>query len=213
MPELVFDCVGAGPERFAAAPTLTFRVRIAETTGVPIHSIALRTQIRIEPQRRRYSPKEAEGLVELFGRPERWGDTLKPMQFATNSTIVPAFTGSTELDVQVPCTYDLEVAAGKYFDALVDGEVPLVLLFSGTAFAKAGQGFTVHQVPWHSETTWRLPARAWRELMDLYFPNEGWIRLHHDVLDELRRYKAAGAHPTFEAALLDLLARGRVSPS
>jgi hypothetical protein len=206
MPELVFDCIGAGPERYAAAPTLTFKVRISETTGDPVHSIALRTQIRIEPQRRRYSPREAEGLVELFGGPERWGDTLKPMQWATISTVVPSFSGSTEVDVQVPCTYDLEVASGKYFDALVDGEVPLVLLFSGTAFTKGEQGFSVHQVPWHSESTWRLPATTWRELMDLYFPNEGWLRLHHDVLDELRRYKAAGAHPTFEAALTALLA-------
>jgi hypothetical protein len=205
MPELVFDCTGAGPERFAAVPTLTFKVRIAETSGDPVHAIALRCQIRIEPQRRRYTPKEADGLLELFGGPERWGETLKPMQFATVSTMVGGFEGSTEIDVQVPCSYDLEVAAGKYFDALADGEVPLLLLFSGTIFSKGEQGFSVQQLPWQSETSWRLPARAWRQLMDLYFPNEGWVRLHREVLDGLRHYKAANAYPTFDAAVSALL--------
>jgi uncharacterized protein DUF6084 len=207
MPELVFDCTGAGPERFAAVPTLTFKVRIAETSGDPVHAIALRCQIRIEPQRRRYTPKEADGLLELFGGPERWGETLKPMQFATVSTIVGGFAGSTEIDVQVPCSYDLEVAAGKYFDALADGEVPLLLLFSGTVFSKGEQGFSVQQLPWQSETSWRLPARAWRQLMDLYFPNEGWVRLHREVLDGLRHYKATNAYPTFDAAVSALLAK------
>jgi hypothetical protein len=205
MPELVFDCTGAGPERFAAVPTLTFKVRIAETSGDPVHAIALRSQIRIEPQRRRYTPKEADGLLELFGGPERWGETLKPMQFATVSTMVGGFAGSTEIDLQVPCSYDLEVAAGKYFDALADGEVPLLLLFSGTVFSKGEQGFSVQQLPWQSETSWRLPARAWRQLMDLYFPNEGWVRLHREVLDGLRHYKAANAYPTFDAAVSALL--------
>jgi hypothetical protein len=205
MPELVFDCTGAGPERFAAVPTLTFKVRIAETGGDPVHAIALRCQIRIEPQRRRYTPKEADGLLELFGGPERWGETLKPMQFATVSTMVGGFAGSTEIDLQVPCSYDLEVAAGKYFDALADGEVPLLLLFSGTVFSKGEQGFSVQQLPWQSETSWRLPARAWRQLMDLYFPNEGWVRLHREVLDGLRHYKAANAYPTFDAAVSALL--------
>jgi hypothetical protein len=205
MPSLVFDCTGAGPERFAVALTLTFKVRIAETSGDPVHAIALRCQIRIEPQRRRYTPAEPEGLVELFGGPERWGDTLKPMQFATVSAMVGGFAGSTEIDLQVPCSYDLEVAAGKYFDALADGEVPLLLLFSGTVFSKGEGGFSVQQLPWESETTWRLPARTWRALMDLYFPNQGWVRLHHDVIDGLRRYKAAGAYPTFDAAVSSLL--------
>jgi hypothetical protein len=205
MPELVFDCVGAGPRRFAATPTMGFTIRIAETSGDPVHAIALRCQIRIEPQRRRYSPAEAERLVELFGGPERWGDTLKPMQFATVSTMVAGFSGATEITVEVPCSYDLEVASGKYFDALAEGDVPLVLLFSGTVFSKGATGFSVMQVPWQSETTWRLPAQAWRELMDLYFPNEGWVRLHHDVLAGLHRFKAAGAHPTFDAAVTALL--------
>jgi hypothetical protein len=77
MTDLVFDCVDAQPDRYAAVPTLQLKLRISETTGAQVHAIGLRCQIRIEPQRRRYSPQEADGLLELFGEPPRWGDTLR----------------------------------------------------------------------------------------------------------------------------------------
>src|SRR5919206_2503141 len=77
--DLVFDCIDAQPDRYAAVPTLLLKLRISETTGAQVHAIALRCQIRIEPQRRRYSPEEADGLLELFGEPPRWGDTLEAL--------------------------------------------------------------------------------------------------------------------------------------
>jgi hypothetical protein len=178
MTDLVFDCVDAQPDRYAAVPTLQLKLRISETTGAQVHAIALRCQIRIEPQRRRYSAEEADGLLELFGEPPRWGDTLKPLQFATVSLMVPGFTGSTEVDLPVPCTYDFEVAAAKYLHALGDGEVPLLLLFSGTVFTKGVSGFSVGQVPW-----------------------AGWIRVRRDTLDALQRFKAVRALPTWDDAL------------
>ncbi len=201
MTDLVFDCVDAQPDRYAAVPTLQLKLRISETTGAQVHAIALRCQIRIEPQRRRYSPEEADGLLELFGEPPRWGDTLKPMQFATVSLMVPSFTGSTEIDLPVPCTYDFEVAASKYLHALGDGEVPLLLLFSGTVFTKGLSGFSVGQVPWHKEATYRLPVSVWREIMDRFFPGAGWIRVRRDTLDALQRFKAVRALTTWDDAL------------
>lgn len=201
MAELAFDCLDVRPELHGAGPALLFRLRIAEGGGEQIHSIALRCQIRIEPQRRRYSPEEADGLLELFGEPSRWGDTLKPMQFATVSLMVPSFGGSTEVDLPVPCTYDFEVAAAKYLHALGDGEVPLLLLFSGTVFTKGLGGFSVGQVPWHKEATYRLPVSVWREIMDRFFPGAGWIRVRRDTLDALQRFKAVRALPTWDDAL------------
>ncbi|HEX7148434.1 MAG TPA: DUF6084 family protein [Actinomycetota bacterium] len=201
MTDLVFDCVDGQPDRYAAVPTLQLKLRISETTGAQVHAIALRCQIRIEPQRRRYSPEEADGLLELFGEPPRWGDTLKPMQFATVSLMVPSFTGSCELDLPVPCTYDFEVAASKYLHALGDGEVPLLLLFSGTVFTKGLSGFSVGQVPWHKEATYRLPVSVWREIMDRFFPGGGWIRMRRDTLDTLQRFKAVRALTTWDDAL------------
>jgi hypothetical protein len=199
--DLVFDCVDGQPGRYAAVPTLQLRLRISETTGAQVHAIALRCQIRIEPQRRRYSAEEADGLLELFGEPSRWGDTLKPMQFATVSLMVPGFTGSIEVDLPVPCTYDFEVAAAKYLHALGDGEVPLLLLFSGTVFTKGVGGFSVAQVPWHKEATYRLPVSVWREIMDCFFPGSGWIRVRRDTMDALQRFKAVRALPTWDDAL------------
>jgi len=204
MTDLVFDCVDGQPDRYAAVPTLQLKLRISETTGEQVHAIALRCQIRIEPHRRRYSPREADGLLELFGEPSRWGDTLKPMQFATVSLMVPGFTGNTEVDLPVPCTYDFEVAAAKYLHALGDGEVPLLLLFSGTVFTKRASGFSVGQVPWHKEATYRLPVGVWREIMDRFFPGAGWIRVRRDTLDALQRFKAVRALPTWDDALAAL---------
>jgi hypothetical protein len=199
--DLVFDAIDAQADRYAAVPTLQLKLRISETTGEQIHAIALRCQIRIEPQRRRYSPQEEEGLLDLFGEPARWGDTLKPMQFATVSLMVPSFSGSIEADLPVPCTYDFEVAAAKYLHALGDGEVPLLLLFSGTVFTKGTSGFSVGQVPWHKEASYRLPVAVWREIMDRFFPNSGWIRVRRDTLDGLQRFKARRALTSWDDAL------------
>jgi hypothetical protein len=204
--DLLFECVDAGPERFAAVPTLLFKLRITDTGGRRVHAMALRCQIRIEPQRRPYTEQEAERLLDLFGEMTRWGETLKPLQFANVTVMVPGFTGSCDVDVHVPCTYDFEVAAAKYLHSLDDGEVPLLLLFSGTAFFKADAGFTIEQVPWHKEAAHRLPVRVWRALMDLYFPNSAWIRLRKDTLDALQRYKSQQALATWEETLETLLA-------
>ena len=206
MAELTFDCIDVRPLKYAASPTLAFKLRISELTGRPIHAMVLRVQIRIEPQRRRYSDDESELLIHLFGERARWGETLKPLQFATVAAMVPGFTGTTEIDLPVPCSYDLEVAAGKYFRALSEGVVPMVLLFSGTVFGKGGPGFWVEQVPWHTQAECRMPVTVWDELMSRYFPNVAWIKLPRETVDALLKYKAQHAIPTWEAAMEQLLA-------
>lgn len=208
MSELVFDCVDAVAERYAAVPTMTLKLRLSETTGAQVHAIALRAQIRILPQRRRYSPAESDRLLELFGEPARWGETLKPLQFANLAVMVPGFSGSLEFDLPVPCTYDFEVVSAKYFHALDDGLIPLLLLFSGTVFTKGEHGFAVEQVPWHKEASFALPVTVWRDVMDRYFPNSGWIRLRRDTLDALQRYRTDQALTSWDDALDRLLKAG-----
>ena len=208
MAELAFECLDVHPLRYGVGPALVFRLHIAEVNAAAVHAMALRVQIRIEPQLRHYAEREAELLTCLFGERSRWGETLKPMQFTAASVLVPSFTGSTEVDLEVPCTYDLEVAAGKYFHALDGGDVPMVLLFSGTVFAKSEdpeKGFWVHPIPWHQQATYRMPVTVWRDLMNAYFPNEAWIRLDRDTVDEMLRYKAAHAIPTWGEAIRSLL--------
>jgi Family of unknown function (DUF6084) len=171
-----------------------------------VEAIALRCQIRIEPARRRYSDAEAERLNDLFGDTQRWADTLKPLQFTTVSIMVPGFTGSTELDLPVMLSYDMEIGATRYFAGLEDGEVPLLLLFSGTVFATAEGKLQVQQVPWSKEAAYRLPVAVWRDAIDMHFPNSAWIRMSHQTLDDLLRYKNREALPTWDATIAALLA-------
>ncbi|WP_432094554.1 DUF6084 family protein [Streptomyces sp. bgisy100] len=204
MADLTFSCTDVRPEPYGAGPTLLFRLRIEETEGLRVHAIALRCQMRIEPVRRRYEPGEAELLGDLFGEPGRWGTTLKPLQFAHASLTVPGFTGSTETDLPVACTYDMEVASAKYFRALAGGEAPLLLLFSGTVFS-GDQGFRAEPIPWHKETQFRLPVRVWQQMIEQYFPNSGWLRLRRDCLDALQQYRSARALPSWERVVEELL--------
>lgn len=207
MSDLVFDCIGAKAEPYAAAPTMTFRFRIAETTGEAVHALLLRIQMRIEPAARRYSVVEGERIGDLFGERSRWGDTMKPVQFALESHMVTAFSGSTEIDVPVSLTYDHEVATSKYFSGLDDGEVPLIILFSGSVFLAGETGFSVEPVPWHKECRFRLPVAVWREAMDAHFPGCAWLRLSRETLEALSRFRSRLALPTWEDTFDVLLER------
>ena len=205
MSTLEFEVLGARAEPYAAVPTIMFRLRLTERGPAPVHAVALRCQIRIEPQLRRYHHDEEMRLVEVFGAPAQWGDSLKPFLWTHVATTVTGFDGSTEIDLPVTCTYDLEVAATKFFHAIGDGEIPLVLLFSGTTFTRGDAGLSVAPVAWHEEASFRLPVQVWREMMDLYFPNSGWLMLSRDTLDALTRFKAARALPTWDHVVEQLL--------
>jgi hypothetical protein len=206
--DLVFDCIGAKPDKFAVVPSMSLVLRIAETTGQRVDAIALRCQIRIEPTRRRYSDAEAERLNDLFGDTRRWAETLRPLQFTTVSIMVPGFAGSTELDLPVMLSYDLEIGSVRYFAGLESGEIPLLLLFSGTVFSTTEGRLQVQQVPWSKEASYRLPVSVWREAIDVHFPNSAWIRMSLQTLDELQQFKTREALPTWDATLAALLARG-----
>jgi hypothetical protein len=210
---LAFEVVDARPEPYAATPTLLLHLRIGAAGDEPVHAVALRGQIMIEPQRRRYLATEEALLVELFGETPRWGDTLRPFLWTHVATMVPGFTGSTEIHLAVPCTYDLEVAAAKYLHALRQGEIPIVLLFSGTAFSMSAGGLRVDPVPWHEEASYRLPVATWRAVMDLYFPNSGWMRVRRDTLDALQRFKASRALLGWDDVLTQLLKEAGEDPS
>ncbi len=210
---LVFDCVGARADRYAVVPSMILTLRISETSGQRVEAIALRCQIRIEPARRRYSDAEAERLGDLFGETQRWAETLQPVQFTTVALMVPGFTGSTELDLPIPLTYDMEIGATRYFAGLEDGEVPLLLLFSGTVFGTSDGRLSVQQVPWSKEASYRLPVAVWREAIDAHFPNSAWIKISNSTLDELLRFKTRAALPTWEATLLALLAAATAAAS
>ncbi|MGH3503363.1 MAG: DUF6084 family protein [Nocardioidaceae bacterium] len=206
MVDVDFTVVDVAPEPFAAAPQLVARLRVDEGSGAVVHAIALRCQLRIEAQRRPYDDKEAGALGDQFGSRDRWSTTLKPFMWLQCSTMVQGFTGTTEVDLPMPVTYDLDVTASKYLHALADGEVPLAFLFSGTVFTRGANGFGVEQVPWDRESSYRMPVSVWHDVMKQFYPGMGWLRLPHDTLAELARYKAARGLTTWESVMDALLA-------
>jgi hypothetical protein len=207
MPELSFQIEGAESVAFAASPLLAFKLRITNAdAGERIQTVALRCQIQIESTRRKYGTGEQERLLDLFGEPERWSRTLRAMLWTHASVIVTPFQGNTVVDLPVPCTFDFNVAAAKYFAGLEDGEVPLNLMFSGTVFYEAENGaLQVEQIPWDREAKYRLPVRVWKEMMDHYYPNIAWLCLRRDVFDRLSLYKTRRGIPTWEQTLDSIL--------
>ena len=203
MSPISFEIVGARVEAYAAVPTLDLRLRI--TAREPVHALALRCQIMIEPKRRHYGPDEERRLTELFGETPRWGETLRPFLWTNVSTVVTSFTDTTEVDLPIACTYDFEVAAAKYMHALDDGEIPIVAMFSGTVFARSAAGLSASPVSWSEEASYRLPVTLWRDMMDLYFPNSGWLRLRRETIDALHRYKTERALLSWDETFEQLL--------
>jgi len=197
-----FEVLGAEPVAHAAAPTLRFTLRVSEPAGADVHAIALAAQLHIDPARRAYDDVTRERLVELFGAPERWAATTRSFLWAQLGTVVPAFRGTAEFPLDVPCTYDLEVAAAKYVYSLGDGEVPLTFHFSGTILHGAMQ---VAMVPWSCSAQFRLPVATWRSLMAAHYPGGGWVRLESETLDALAARKAAGGLPSYDATIAELL--------
>lgn len=207
MPDLSFQVEGVEAPPFAAAPLLAFKLRVANAIAdEPIQSVALRCQIQIAATRRRYSLHDQERLIDLFGAPERWSQTLRSLLWTHTSVVVPPFTASREVDLPVPCTYDFNVAATKYFYALEEGEIPLLFLFSGTIFYASDQGaLQVAQIPWDKEAPFRLPVQVWKEMIDLYYPNSAWLSLRKDLFERLYLYKVRHGLLTWEQALESLL--------
>lgn len=201
MPDLHFQVEDAFATPNAAVPQLTFRVLITNCEPEPIHSIALRAQVQIEPVRRRYKPAEQERLKELFGEPERWSKSVHPLLWTNANVTVTAFTGSTVVDIPVPCTFDFNVAITKYIHGLEGGELPISLLFSGTVFHAGQVGLQIAQIPWDREASYKLPIRAWKEMMDQHYPNTAWLCIERDVFDRLAEYKARNNIATWEQAL------------
>ena len=207
MPELSFDIQGVAPSPYAASPQLAFELGVTNAVAEePIHSVALRCQIQIEATRRRYSPHAQERLLDLFGVPARWSQTLHSMLWTHVSIVVPPFTGHTIVELPVPCTFDFNVAAAKYFAGLEDGEVPLNLLFSGTVFyAAEGGALQVAQIPWDQEVRYRLSVPLWQEMIERYYPNSAWLCLRRDVFERFYQYKRRQGLLTWEQALESLL--------
>lgn len=203
MPDLQLAIESAEVVQYAAAPLLSFKVRITNNPSEEIiHTVALRAQIQIEVARRKYDANEQSRLLDLFGEPDRWGQTLRNMLWTHASVVVPRFTGGVLTDIPVPCSFDFNVAATKYFHGVTDGDLPLCFQFSGTVFYQAEDGpLQVAPVSWDKEAKYKLPGKVWKNLMDVYYPNSAWLALHRDTFEKLYQYKMREGIPTWEEAI------------
>ena len=207
MPELFFRIADVSAMPFAAVPTVAVRLHI--TCNVPeesIQSISLNCQVQIQPRGRQYSLMEEARLMDLYGERERWGSTMKPLHWITLVVKVPPFEGETEVDLQLPCSLDFDVAANKYFYGLDEGSVAVVVMFSGTVFYTGRDGAVqIAQIPWDREANFQLPVEVWKAAIDLHYGASMWLRLPQDTFERLYRHKAARGIPTWNDLITQLL--------
>lgn len=192
----------------AAAPTLVFDARATEGSGTPVYTVALTVLFTIEPGRRRYGDADRERLVELFGEPERWASTTGSLRWAQAGVLVPSFTGETTFEVELPCTYDHELAATKYLGGLVEGVAPLQLHFNGTVFYSGpDERLQIVPLPWDLSVRHGIPVEVWREMMARHYPEGDWVRVARGTRERLRLRKAEMGSATFDALIADMLDR------
>jgi hypothetical protein len=207
-PDLRFQVESVEATPNAAAPQLTFKVRANDSALLPIQSMALRVSVQIEPVRRSYSAAEQEQLRELFGEPERWSQSARPLLWTNVNVNVPAFDGSTIIDLPVPCTFDFNVAVTKYIHGLAGGEIPVTLLFSGSVFYSGRMGLQIAPIPWDREAHYRLPVQLWKEMMELYYPQTAWLCLRREVFEKLYRFKSQHGLASWDEAVERILTQG-----
>jgi hypothetical protein len=205
-PDPDFAVLSARPVKHAAAPMLTLDLQIGEPSGTPVYMIALTIQLMIEPARRDYDDATRARLVELFGPPERWSVTTRPLVWSQLDVLVPAFTGQTTVAVPIACHYDLELAAAKYLHALPDGFAPLALHFNGTIYYRDERGgLQIVLVPWTKSIDYRMPVSVWRETIEHYYPNTAWVAVRSETLERLQAAKRERNLATLDATLAAML--------
>ena len=205
VPALTFAVRGVTAVQHAAVPTLDFEVAIGcgETS---VRSILLDVQIQIAARQRDYGEEADAGLEELFGTRDRWGTTLRTLPWTRTTVVVPPFTGATTIHVSIACTYDLEVAASRYFTALHDGEVPLEFLFSGSVFfAGSGGLLQTTRIGWDQDADYRMPVAVWREMMDRHFAGSAWLRVRRSEFERLAAYRGRHTLRSWEETIDALL--------
>lgn len=203
MPRLSFQVTGAVGVAPAAQPTLVFSLAVQNAVvDEVVQSIALRVQLRIDPARRRYAADEQAALIDLFGAPARWKETVSPLLWTHAATTVSSFTGSTTAELSVPCSWDFDAGAARYFHAIKAGDVPLLLLFSGTTLYLAKNGrLQVDPLPFTAEARFALPSSTWTAALDGFAPGAAALLVNRALLERLERQRRAWSLPTLEAAL------------
>lgn len=212
VPDLSFQVESVEVARAAAVPTLLFRLRIRQRAGiamaVPVRNVSLHCQLRIDATNREYDADQKSRLAELFGERENPRRTLGTLLWARAHADVGPFQAVTTVDLAVPCSYDFNLAATKYFNGMETGAVPLLLLFSGSVVYRGPDGqLAIDQIPWSAEARYELPVQVWRDLMQRYYPNQIFVGVERSVYYALNEYRRQNGCDGFGEAIESLLRR------
>jgi Family of unknown function (DUF6084) len=176
VPDLRFQVESAAAVDTSAGPALALRLLIANACkGEQVHSIALTVQLQIEPARRRYTEEEKRALANLFGEPARWSTTVRPLFWSTINAPIPGFTTATQFDLQIPPP-ESGIASDKYLRATAEGDIPVVLLFSGRVLYLDNSFLQMAPIPWSQEASYRIPAPLCHRLLSQHQYAERGVR-------------------------------------
>ena len=162
----------------------------------------LDVQVRIAATQRGYDAAEQEQLGDLFGEPHRWGDTLRGLLWTHATLVVPPFDGATVVDLDVPCTYDFDVAAAKYLAGAARRRDPARAAVQRHRLLRGRRrgALQVSRISWSAEAAYRLPvARLARDDGPLLPAAAPGCALDRDAFDRLAAFRARHALPSWEA--------------
>ncbi len=206
MSGLQFAITGMRMEPHAAVPLLMAGLSVSQgLDAMPVHTMALRCQVLIEPRGRAYSRNEEARLLDLFGQVPRWASSLHPIVWQHVDRVLPGFDAEGKIELPLTCSSDLDVGPIRYFHALEDGEVPLLFQYSGTVYRQTDHGYAIERIGWHQENRYRMPVSLWYDVMERYHPGTTWLRLSRCTMDELLAYKSKAGLTTMNEVVASLL--------
>jgi hypothetical protein len=187
------------------APTLGFELCVEDRSSRPIQMIALHCDIRIDRARRELSRVERARLADRLEEPGS-ASSASQLAWARADVIVPGFTSSVTFTLQVPCTFDLELATARYLQALDGGNASLQFLFSGSVFyVDDAERLQLVPIARDREARFELPAPSWQQMMSRHHPDGTWVHVQPRTLERLRAARSAGGSWSDDAALIELL--------
>jgi hypothetical protein len=78
MPELNFQITGVEAATRGLVPLMHFKLEVRTANPAEsVQGLLLNAQIQIQSPQRAYNVSEKGRLVDLFGTPDRWGQTLR----------------------------------------------------------------------------------------------------------------------------------------
>ena len=187
------------PRRRRCASTL----RVTRATGREVHTIALTTQIQIEPARARLRRRRrASGSSISSASPSAGRRPTHELPLGQVDVLVPSFTGATTFELAVPCTLRPRARRRRSTSTRCPtARSPLAFHFTGTSSTAATTDrLQVTLVPWSCSARWRCRSRL-AAADGAHYPGGGWVRLQ-------RRHARRAAPPPHERGLPRSTPRG-----